>query len=47
MTTSGRERQRELFGVHMTAQAVSLVLVALALTCLVAAAVLSWLERTT
>ena len=46
VTTSGSGRQWFVLGVHLTAQAVFLVLVALGLTCLVAAAVLSWLERT-
>lgn len=43
--TSGPDRQRELLGVHVTVQLVVFVLTALALTSLIAFAVLTWLER--
>lgn len=42
---SGPDRQRVLFGVHVTMQLVALVLAAVALTTLVGFAVLEWLER--
>ena len=45
--TSGSGRERVLFGVHVSAQAVVIVLAALGFAVLVGAMVLSWLERTT
>jgi len=40
------DRQRSLFGVHVTMQVVVFVLVALGLTALIGLAILNWLERT-
>lgn len=44
--SSRSDRQRVLLGVHVTAQAVLIVIAALVLTSFVGLAVLSWLERT-
>lgn len=43
---SESDRQRSLLGVHVTAQVVVFVLVALGFTALIGLAVLDWLERT-
>ena len=40
-----RQRPRAVLGIDMTRQVVAVVLTALLLTCFVAVAVLSWLER--
>lgn len=44
--TNGSDRQRVLFGMHVTVQAVALVLAALGFSALIGVMVLSWLERT-